>query len=405
MMFWIFLMLMALSDVHSVLVNISSSANWTRDGTTVAGQATGMSGSAIGYLNKNEGIFIADDDTLYIGDAGNNRIVKIQFNESNNIRTIGSGSGSNASQFNYPSGVFVTNSSIYVADASNYRIQKWTRNATNPITILNSSYIGYVYFVFVDKYENVYLSDCPNKKVMRLAPNSSVPVTVAGNGTSGATPTQLSCVLGIFVDDEKTLYIADYSNHRIQKWFNGASSGITVAGTGVCGSSFTQLCNPKWVILDANGNMYIADNGNHRIMRYAPGASSGDCIIACTGTSGIGSNQLNGPVGLAFDSAGSIYVSDLENSRVQKFSLVTNASQTTTTILTTTIRSSSTSAQGLPTNTIQLNISSTSRMLSTSTALVRLTTMAMDSASIKLVARWIVWNLVCICMWMQMRNE
>ena len=236
--------------------------------------------------------------------------------------TIGSGYGSNVDQFYYPSGVCVTDLAIYVMDASNYRVQKWSRNATNPVTISVSSYISYAYFVFVDKYNNLYLSDCTNHRVIRFAPNSSVPVTVAGNGTRGSAANQLACPLGFSVDDVGTVYVADYWNHRIQKWMNGASSGITVAGTGRSGNASAQLDSPKWVAVDTNGFMYIADTSNNRVVRWAPNATQGVCIVACTSTSGTQANQLNGPTSLAIDSRGSIYVSDQNNNRVQKFQIL-----------------------------------------------------------------------------------
>ena len=238
--------------------------------------------------------------------------------------TIGSGNGSNVDQFYYPSGVCVTDLAIYVTDTYNRRVQKWSRNATNPVTISVSSYISYAYFVFVDKYTNLYLSDCPNHRVIRFAPNSSVPVMVAGNGTRGSAANQLACPLGFSVDDVGTVYVADYWNHRIQKWMNGASSGITVAGTGGSGSTSAQLNYPKWVAVDTNGFMYITDTSNNRIVRWASNATQGVCIIACTSTSGNQANQLNGPVGLAIDSHGSIYISDKGNNRVQKFQILNN---------------------------------------------------------------------------------
>jgi sugar lactone lactonase YvrE len=308
-------------------MNVPFSVHWAENGTTVAGQANGAGGSSINNLQNNEAIFIYSDDTLYIGDAGNNRIIVVQLLGMRKISTIGSGYGSNVDQFDYPSGVFVTDTAIYVMDATNRRVQKWSRNATNPITMPGSSYINYAYFLFIDQFNNLYLSDCSNAQVIRFAPNSSVPVIVAGDGTSGSAANQLDCPLGIFVDDVGTVYVADYWNHRIQKWYSGALSGITVAGTGSSGSSLTQLSNPKWVVVDTNGYMYIADTGNNRIIIWAPNATSGVCIIACTGTYGNRANQLNGAGSLAFDSNGSIYVSDMNNNRIQKFQILNNNSE------------------------------------------------------------------------------
>ncbi|CAF3637151.1 unnamed protein product [Adineta steineri] len=323
---------MVLCDDISALNNVSSYAYWAVNGTTVTGKANGTSGSAVGYLTKNEGIFIADDDTLYIGDAGNNRIVVVPLNSMSNISIIGDGYGSNLSQFYYPSGVFVTAAYIYIMDAYNHRVQRWLRNGTNPVTIPVRPYMDYAYFLFIDKYSNLYLGDCGYSQVLRFSPNSSSPTIVAGNGTAGSTASQLFCPLGVFVDDSETVYVADYSNHRIQKWAYGASFGVTVAGNGLNGNSLMQLNYPKSVVVDTNGYMYIVDTGNNRIVKWAPNANSGVCIIACSGVSGNQMNQLSGPVSLAFDSQGSIYIGDMGNNRVQKFAYINNTGPTTTTI-------------------------------------------------------------------------
>jgi sugar lactone lactonase YvrE len=130
----------------------------------------------------------------------------------------------------------------------------------------------------------------------------------------------------LYVDDNLTLYIADSHNHRIQMWIYGASFGQTVAGNGSAGSSLTQLNTPHALIVDINGYMYTADTGNNRIIQWAPNTISGICIAACTDTSGTNANQLNFPVGLAFDSDGSLYISDSNNNRIQKFEILNDQS-------------------------------------------------------------------------------
>jgi glucose/arabinose dehydrogenase len=73
--------------------------------------------------------------------------------------------------------------------------------------------------------------------------------------------------------------------------------------------------------------MYIVDRGNNRIVRWPPGATSGVCVVACTGFSGSQVNNLYYPIDVAFDSNGSLYVSDDGNSRVQKFQILNNTSE------------------------------------------------------------------------------
>jgi hypothetical protein len=53
---------------------ICASATWSSNGITVAG-GNGR-GSALNQLDDPKGIFIDDDDTIYIADANNNRAMK-----------------------------------------------------------------------------------------------------------------------------------------------------------------------------------------------------------------------------------------------------------------------------------------------------------------------------------------
>ncbi|CAF3440744.1 unnamed protein product [Rotaria sp. Silwood1] len=47
--------------------------------------------------------------------------------------------------------------------------------------------------------------------------------------------------------------------------------------------------------------------------------AGGVCIAGCSGTSGTGAKELNGPRDLRFDSEGNLYVSDQGNNRIQKY--------------------------------------------------------------------------------------
>lgn len=79
---------------------------------------------------------------------------------------------------------------------------------------------------------------------------------------------------------------------------------------------------PSEIKIDPNGNIYVSDRGNHAIKRVTPGgvtsvyagfsgsmgATDGDITIA----------TFNGPNGIAFDNAGSMYLADLGNSKIRK---------------------------------------------------------------------------------------
>ncbi|CAF4805728.1 unnamed protein product, partial [Rotaria sp. Silwood1] len=182
---------------------------------------------------------------------------------------------------------------------------------------------------------------------------------------------------GIFVDEAGTLYVADAPNHQIQIWYNEASSGVTVAGTGISGSSLSQLFMPMGVVVDSNGYMYIMDSGNRRILRWPPNSDSGECIVACTGFTVNTVDTFNLALAIAFDSYGSIFISDTGSNRVQKFQILDSFGPTSTTTST-----STTTAIVLTTTTTTTAITTitTITTVTTTTAITTITTITTTTA-------------------------
>jgi tripartite motif-containing protein 71 len=148
--------------------------------------------------------------------------------------------------------------------------------------------------------------------------SSSPNGVVAGTGSPGSAPNQLSRPNGIFVNVNFDLYVADNSNNRIQKFSFGQWNGTTVAGDGT--SNTITLGGPTAVALVADGYLFIVDNSNNRIVGSGPNGFR--CLAACSGSSGSQSNQLMTPRSLSFDSYGNIFVTD-----TQKFLLLTTSIQ------------------------------------------------------------------------------
>lgn len=303
-------------------IDLSANATWDSDGITIAGWANGTNGPLPSQLSGPVGIAISNDNILYVTDAGNHRIIVIHLDSATPNYIIGSGCGASANQFCYPYDSFPTNSSLYVTDAGNSRIQERALNSSNVTSTVSLGSLYAAFYLYVDIHQNIYFSEYRNHTVMLFHANLLSTKVVAGTGVQGSSDDQFNTPYGIFVDQIGILYVADCWNHRIMKWYQGASSGIRVAGDGTSGSSSTQLTTPTDIIVDSNQHMYISESGNARIIRWPPNSTFGVCIAACTGTTGSGSMQLSSPHSLAFDSHGSLYVSDWFGNRVQKFSIL-----------------------------------------------------------------------------------
>jgi trimeric autotransporter adhesin len=265
--------------------------------------------------------------------------------------TQGFGGGDNgpatSAQLSIPRGVAVDSAgSLYIADSQDNRIRKvsggvittvagnggWGFTGDNyPAT---STELNSPSGVAVDSAGNLYIADTSNFRIRKVS--NGMITTVAGNGTQGssgdngpATSAQLYDPCGVAVDAAGNLYIADGSNNRIRKVSNGMIT--TVAGNGTQGFSgdngpptSAQLAGPVGVAVDAAGNLYIADTNNNTIRKVSNGVIT---TVAGSGGSGFrGDNgpatsaQLYGPCGVAVDSAGNLYVADSNNNRIRKVS-------------------------------------------------------------------------------------
>ena len=312
-------------------INLSGTKCWSTNATTVLGSPSGSSGSILPLIATSLGIRMADDEnTLFVADHFNDRIIMVRLNSSFNSSVFAQGRGGNVTQMFKPADVFPTAKYVHVMDNGNFRVVKWLRNGSNPVVAAgitgtsgtSLATLSSSFFIFVDQYDNLYVSDTYNQRVLRFN-SSSVSgangINIAGTGSSGAGNNQFNMPNGIFVDSNGTLYVADFNNQRIQRWFSGASSGTRVAGSGIAGCTTTQLNKPTSVVVDSDGYIYVTELQCHRVTRWAPNATSGVCIAACTGVYGVGPNQLNAPQALEFDSVGALYVSDQSNNRVQQF--------------------------------------------------------------------------------------
>ena len=72
---------------------------------------------------------------------------------------------------------------------------------------------------------------------------------------------------------------------------------------------FTGLTGPLGVAVDTAGNLYVTDVSNNRVLELAAGSAT-QSVLPFTG--------LNGPLDVAVDSAGNVYVTDEWNNRVLK---------------------------------------------------------------------------------------
>ncbi|CAF4700075.1 unnamed protein product, partial [Rotaria sp. Silwood1] len=303
-------------------IDIYPNARWQQNGITVAGG--NRQGYGINQLSSPYSLYVDDDQTIYVADTSNHRIVEWKRGAtSGQVVAGGNGQGSGDHQLDNPTDVIIDKDrdSLIICDRSNRRVVRWPRrNGKSGETIIsNISCVG----LTMDENGSLYVTDFGKHEVRRYRRRESQGTVAAGGNGSGNRLDQLYVPYYVFVDRDHSVYVSDRDNHRVMKWMEGAKQGIVVAGGQGEGNGVTQLSSARGVVADQLGTVYVADRENNRIMRWPKGATQGSVIVGGNGR-GEQWNQLDRPFGLSFDRHGNLYVVDHGNHRVQKFELQSN---------------------------------------------------------------------------------
>ncbi|HXR75331.1 MAG TPA: IPT/TIG domain-containing protein [Bryobacteraceae bacterium] len=335
--------------------------------TTVAGNGNGGFAGDGGpatsaLLAAPAGLTLDANGNLFIVDSYNNRVRKVS---PDGIITTFAGSGppylaSGTAELSLPFGVAVNDSGNLLVLQLRGRVLEFSAGGTLLRTVAGSDQAGFSgdggpatsaqlmnpFAIALDSAGSLYIADTANYRIRRVS-TSGVVTTVAGNGTARyffdctsprfAPPpiddgplgiAQLGYPLGVAVDRNSNLFIADALTNRIRKV---SPDGImtTVAGAGVCGgfsgdggpATSAQLSGPVAIAVDGRGNLFVVGYGNDRIRRISP-----DGIIATVAGDGTrGFSGDGGPAtrahlsidcdnticgGVAVDRAGNLFIAD-----------------------------------------------------------------------------------------------
>lgn len=189
--------------------------------------------------------------------------------------------------------------------------------------------------VVADSKGNVFFSDTGNHRV-RMIGLDGVIRTVAGVGEAGfrgdGVPARQAYLNGptyLAVDRFDNVYVSDTGNQRVRVFVPG---GViqTFAGTGRnefsndnLVAAEASLSLPAGLAFDTAGNLYIAERGQNRVRRCVLGGRI--ATVAGSGVRGVAFDgqdallaSLNGPGAIAVDVQGNLYIADQGNNAVRK---------------------------------------------------------------------------------------
>jgi len=192
--------------------------------------------------------------------------------------------------------------------------------------------------IAVDRKGNVFISDGGESNRIRRLNSNGIVESIAGSGEGfadgPARRAKFNTPSGIAINKRGELIIADTSNNKIRV-IDVDGQVRTLAGRGDAGladgaSTEAQFDGPVGVAVDDAGNVYVADTYNDCIRKVTPDGRV--TTMAGGGQPGFADGEgaiarFDTPSGLAVDDQGTLYVADTGNSSVRK---ITPAGEVTT---------------------------------------------------------------------------
>ncbi|MCU1461725.1 MAG: hypothetical protein JWO37_1800 [Acidimicrobiales bacterium] len=314
---------------------------------------------------------------LYVADQSNRRVREIDTSTgiirtvagNGNVRDSGDGGPAVNAELNAPAGEAVDQhtGTLLFADAGANVIRAVAPGTPPTIATIAGvnapgSYSGgggqamQAHFwspsgVALDGAGNVFVADEANCLVRKITPSHAISDVA---GTTPTDPTTPQCGYGatenlvpatsahlnnpraVAVDAAGNLLIADTNNHIVRE-VNSSGTIRTIAGiaqhAGYGGdgqaAGLASLNHPRGVAYDSAGNVYIADADNCLIRKLDRASGTISTLAGTTSGAGTGNNcgyadgpavsaRFNDPEGLAFDAAGNLYVADAGTCTVRK---------------------------------------------------------------------------------------
>jgi NHL repeat-containing protein len=348
--------------------------------TGIITTATGGTYGAAG-LAYPAGLVFAPDGTLLIADSANNRVQRVNLS-TGAVTTVagvvtsfgynGDNQLATSATLTNPSDVATdSNGNVYIADTGNCRVRRVDAQTHFISTVAGSgtqtSSVKCAYTgdngqatvatlnspanIALDGNGHLFIAEINQPRVRVVDFSTGIITTAVGTGLTGtsgdggaATAARLTQMSGLRIGANNSfLYIADAGAGTVRQVVLQAQSPFTgviatVVG-GANGDGFdanVAKIDPAGLAFDGSANWFISDATGNRLRRIdeltnLTSTSAGTGAGGYSGDGGLGTAaQLADPAGVAVDSGGNIYVSDVLNSRVRRIDAHTGIITTAT---------------------------------------------------------------------------
>ena len=189
---------------------------------------------------------------------------------------------------------------------------------------------------------DVWVADSFNKRVLEYVPPFTTGMDaslVLGQATftastPAATASGLDYPNSFAFSSSGAHFVVDYASNRVVEYVppfaNGMNATLALGQTNLTsdstGTSATTLRGPIGLAIDAAGDLFVGDNENNRVAEYRAPLSTGMAVSLVLGqanfttrTSATTATGMEYPAEVALDSRGDLWVADWGNSRALEF--------------------------------------------------------------------------------------
>ncbi|CAF0986651.1 unnamed protein product [Adineta steineri] len=175
------------------------------------------------------GVALDKHGFLYVSDWNKNEVRRWKMGDYNNKGTVvagGNNRGNQTDQLDFPAFIFVNEEqSVYISDKENNRVMKWRKDAKEGTVVAGGNgegrkrnQLSHPHAIVVDNLGQIYVADWGNDRVMRWCEGKEEGEIVIGKNNQGNQSKQLYGPTGLSFDAEGNLYVADSLRYQIVKF-------------------------------------------------------------------------------------------------------------------------------------------------------------------------------------------
>jgi len=167
---------------------------------------------------------------LFVSDANEHAVKRWRKGEKGGKGTIvagGNGKGNQLNQLNEPTYIFVDREeTVYISDSGNHRVMKWLKYASEGIVVAgghgqgnNLKQLDCPQGLLLNEIGDIYVADSENHRIMCWSLGAKEGRIVVGGNGRGIESNRFRRPTGLTFDIDNNLYVVDCDNHRIQRFY------------------------------------------------------------------------------------------------------------------------------------------------------------------------------------------